>query len=211
MRKFEAVIFLLLSVGLAGPAMAQISDGIVKIGVLDDMSGPYADIQGPGDVVAVQMAVEDFGGTVLGAPIEVVGADLQNKADIGGAIARRWYDNERVDAILGVGNSAVALAVRGIAQERKKIDIVTSAASTDLTGKACSPTGMHWVYDTYALANGTANAITKLGGTSWFFITSDYAFGHSLQRDASAIVESLGGKVWCAPHLAGQPAGWFKH
>src|SRR3954468_23299762 len=108
MRKFEAVIFLLLSVGLAGPAMAQISDGIVKIGVLDDMSGPYADIQGPGDVVAVKMAVEDFGGTVLGKPIEVISGDLQNKADVGSAIARQWYDIDKVDAILGLGNSAVA-------------------------------------------------------------------------------------------------------
>jgi branched-chain amino acid transport system substrate-binding protein len=141
------------------------------------------------------MAVEDFGGTVLGAPIEVVDADLQNKADVGAAIARRWYDTEKVDAILGLGNSSVALAVHGIAREKKKIDIVTSAASTDLTGKSCSPTGLHWVYDTFALANGTANAIVKLGGDSWFFITADYAFGHSLQRDASAIVTKSGGKV----------------
>jgi branched-chain amino acid transport system substrate-binding protein len=168
---------------------------VVKIGVLDDMSGLYADIQGPGDTVAVRMAVEDFGGTVLGAPIEVVDADLQNKADVGAAIARRWYDTEKVDAILGLGNSSVALAVHGIAREKKKIDIVTSAASTDLTGKSCSPTGLHWVYDTFALANGTANAIVKLGGDSWFFITADYAFGHSLQRDASAIVTKSGGKV----------------
>jgi branched-chain amino acid transport system substrate-binding protein len=167
----------------------------VKIGVLDDMSGLYADIQGPGDTVAVRMAVEDFGGTVLGAPIEIVDADLQNKADVGAAIARRWYDTEKVDAILGLGNSSVALAVHGIAREKKKIDIVTSAASTDLTGKSCSPTGLHWVYDTFALANGTANAITKLGGDSWFFITADYAFGHSLQRDASAIVTKSGGKI----------------
>jgi branched-chain amino acid transport system substrate-binding protein len=176
-------------------ARAQISDGVVKIGVLDDMSGLYADIQGPGDTVAVRMAVEDFGGAVLGAPIEVVDADLQNKADVGAAIARRWYDTEKVDAILGLGNSSVALAVHGIAREKKKIDIVTSAASTDLTGKSCSPTGLHWVYDTFALANGTANAITKLGGDSWFFITADYAFGHSLQRDASAIVTKSGGKI----------------
>ena len=182
-------------VGFLPEASAQISDGVVKIGVLDDMSGLYADIQGPGDTVAVRMAVEDFGGTVLGAPIEVVDADLQNKADVGAAIARRWYDTEKVDAILGLGNSSVALAVHGIARERKKIDIVTSAASTDLTGKSCSPTGLHWVYDTFALANGTANAIVKLGGDSWFFITADYAFGHSLQRDASAIVTKSGGKV----------------
>jgi branched-chain amino acid transport system substrate-binding protein len=182
-------------VGFLPDASAQISDGVVKIGVLDDMSGLYADIQGPGDTVAVRMAVEDIGGTVLGAPIEVVDADLQNKADVGAAIARRWYDTEKVDAILGLGNSSVALAVHGIAREKKKIDIVTSAASTDLTGKSCSPTGLHWVYDTFALANGTANAIVKRGGDSWFFITADYAFGQSLQRDASAIITKSGGKV----------------
>jgi branched-chain amino acid transport system substrate-binding protein len=175
---------------------AQISDGTVKIGVLDDMSGLYADIQGPGDVVAVKMAVEDFGGNVNGKPIEVVSADLQNKADVGSAIARRWYDVENVDAILGLGNSAVALAVQGISQEKNRVAITTSAGSTALTGKACSPNGIHWVYDTYALAKGTASAILKRGGgDSWFFITADYAFGHALEQDTSAIVKQNNGTV----------------
>jgi len=174
-----------LSLGLialsGSGALGQISDDAVRIGVLDDMSGTYADIQGPGDVVAVKIAVEDFGGTVLGKPIEVISGDLLNKADVGAAIARQWYDVEKVDAILGLGNSAVALAVQGITREKNRINIVTSAGSTDLTGKVCSPNGVHWVYDTYALASGTAGAIMRQGGgDSWFFITADYAFGHSL-------------------------------
>jgi branched-chain amino acid transport system substrate-binding protein len=175
---------------------AQISADVVRIGVLDDMSGPYADIQGPGDVVAVKMAVEDFGGSVGGKPIEVISADLQNKVDVGSAIARRWYDVDNVDAILGLGNSAVALAVQGISQEKNRVAITTSAGSTALTGKSCSPNGIHWVYDTYALAKGTASAIIKQGGgDSWFFITSDYAFGHALEQDTSAIVKQNRGKV----------------
>jgi len=189
-----------LSLGLialsGSVALGQISDDAVRIGVLDDMSGPYADIQGPGDVVAVKMAVEDFGGSVLGKPIEVISGDLLNKADVGAAIARQWYDVERVDVILGLGNSAVALAVQGITREKNRINIVTSAGSTDLTGKACSPNGVHWVYDTYALANGTARAIMHQGGgDSWFFITADYAFGHSLERDAAAVIKKSGGNV----------------
>jgi branched-chain amino acid transport system substrate-binding protein len=183
------------AMGLAAPAMAQLSDNMLKIGVLDDMSGPYADIQGPGDVVAVKMAVEDFGGTVHGKPIEVISGDLQNKADVGSAIARQWYDVDNVDAILGLGNSAVALAVQGITREKNRINIVTSAGTTDLTGKACSPNGLHWVYDTYALANGTASAVLRQGGDSWFFVTADYAFGHSLERDAANVVKKMGGKV----------------
>jgi len=177
-------------------ARAEISDNVVKIGVLDDMSGPYADIQGPGDVTAVRMAVEDFGGTVNAKPIEVVSADLQNKADVGSAIARRWYDTEMVDAILGLGNSAVALAVQGISQQKNKVAITTAAGSTALTGKSCSPNGIHWVYDTYALAKGTASAIMKRGGgNSWFFLTADYAFGHSLEQDTAAVVKNGGGNV----------------
>jgi branched-chain amino acid transport system substrate-binding protein len=149
---------------------AQISDDVVRIGVLDDMSGLYADIQGPGDVVAVKLAVEDFGGAVNGKPIEVVSGDLQNKADVGSAIARRWYDVEKVDAILGLGNSAVAIAVQGISQEKNRVAITTSAGSTALTGKSCAPLGIHWVYDTYALAKGTATAIMKRGDAdTWFF------------------------------------------
>lgn len=180
----------------SGHGFAQVSDDVVKIGVLDDMSGPYADIQGPGDVVAVKMAVEDFGGKVNGKPIEVVSADVQLKADVGSAIARRWYDVEKVDAIFGLGTSAVALAVQAIAQEKNKVSIATSVGSTALTGKACSPNGIHWVYDTYALAKGTATAIMKQGGgDTWFFITADYAFGQSLESDTAAIVKQNNGKV----------------
>lgn len=175
---------------------AQISGDVIKLGVLDDMSGPYADIQGPGDAVAVKMAAEDFGGSIDGKPIEVVSADVQMKADVGAGIARRWYDVENVDAILGLGTSAVAIAVQGLAQERNKVSIATSVGSTALTGKACSPTGIHWVYDTYALAKGTATAVMKQGGgDSWFFLTADYAFGHSLEQDTAAIVKKNNGKV----------------
>ncbi|SEH88489.1 ABC transporter substrate-binding protein [Tardiphaga sp. OK245] len=191
-----AAAILMLGVSSALPAYAQMSNDIVKLGVLDDMSGPYADIQGPGDVVAVKMAVEDFGGKVNGKPIEVVSADLQNKADVGLAIARRWYDNENVDVILGLGHSGVALAVQGITQEKNRVSITTSAGSTLLTGKQCSPLGMHWVYDTYALAKGTASAVIARGnGDKWFFLTADYAFGHALEQDTSAIVKQKGGTV----------------
>jgi branched-chain amino acid transport system substrate-binding protein len=195
-REFVAAIAAVSLLGAATNARAQISDDVVKIGVLDDMSGPYADIQGPGDVVAVKMAVEDFGGSVNGKPIEILSADLQNKADVGSAIARRWYDVDKVDAILGLGNSAVAIAVQGIAQEKNKVAITTAAGSTALTGKACSPNGIHWVYDTYALAKGTATAMMKQGGAnSWFFLTADYAFGQSLEQDTASVVKKNGGKV----------------
>lgn len=197
MRKnIAAAIAIAMLLGSAAAVHAQVSDDVVKLGVLGDMSGPYADIQGPGDVVAVKMAVEDFGGKVAGKPIEVVSADVQLKVDVGSAIARRWYDVEKVDAIFGLGTSAVALAVQGIAQEKNRISIATSVGSTALTGKACSPNGIHWVYDTYALAKGTANAIMKKGGgDSWYFVTADYAFGHSLEQDTADIVKKNGGKV----------------
>lgn len=189
-------LILIVVVATSGSARAQISDEVVRLGVLDDMSGPYADIQGQGDAVAVKMAIEDFGGTVRGKPVEMVSGDLQNKADVGSAIARRWFDVEKVDAILGLGNSAVALAVQAIAQEKNRITITTSAGSTALTGKACSPNGIHWVYDTYALANGTATAIMKQGGNdTWFFVTADYAFGHALELDTSAVVKRNNGTV----------------
>ncbi|MBR0840392.1 ABC transporter substrate-binding protein [Bradyrhizobium liaoningense] len=193
---FGLVVTSILLLSSTVAARAQISDDVVKIGVMDDMSGPYADIQGPGDVVAVKMAVEDFGGSINGKPIEVISGDLQNKADVGSALARRWYDVDKVDAILGLGNSAVALAVQGISQEKNKVAITTSAGSTALTGKACSPNGIHWVYDTYALAKGTATAMLKQGGAdTWFFLTADYAFGQSLEQDTTAIVKKNGGKV----------------
>lgn len=177
------------------PASAQVSDDVVKIAVMADMSGPYADQQGPGDVVATRLAVEDFGGKVLGKPIEIVDGDMQNKTDVGLTLARRWYDVEKVDIILGLGSSAVGIAVQGVAREKNKITIATSAGTTELTGKACSPNSFHWVYDTFAVANGTATAVTKAGGDSWYFLTADYAFGHSLEKDASGIIQKLGGKI----------------
>jgi branched-chain amino acid transport system substrate-binding protein len=179
----------------AGRATAQISDGAVRIGVLNDMSGPFADQQGMGDVVSARLAIEDFGGRVLGAPIELVYGDLQNRPDVGMQIARRWYDQERVDAIFGIGNSAVALAVQQLTREKGRINVSVAAGTTDLTGRACSPLGIHWTYDNYALARGTVGAMMGEGRRRWFFITSDYAFGHSLEQNAAAIVAQLGGQV----------------
>ncbi len=181
--------------GLAGAAQAQISDGVIKIGVLSDMSSLYADIGGPGSVVAAKMAVEDFGAAKKGMKVEVVSADHQNKPDVGSSVARQWYDVDKVDAIFDVPNSAVALAVNQITREKGKAFIDSGAASSDLTGKACSPNTVHWTYDTWMLANGTGSAIVKTGGDTWFFLTSDYAFGHALERDTEAVVLKSGGKV----------------
>ncbi|HEV8390127.1 MAG TPA: ABC transporter substrate-binding protein, partial [Dongiaceae bacterium] len=175
----------------AAPASAQ----GVKIGILNDQSGVYADFGGKWSFEAAKMAVEDFGGKVQGAPIEVISADHQNKPDIASNIARQWYDTEQVDAIMELTTSSVALAVQGISAEKKKIDIVTGAATTDLTGKACSPYGFHWAYDTHALAVGTGGALVKQGGDTWFFLTADYAFGYSLEEQTSKFVQSQGGKV----------------
>lgn len=186
-----------LAIPMLGPVRAQaaISDGVVKIGVLDDMSGVFSDQQGMGDVVGARMAVEDFGGRVLGMPVEVVYADLQNRADVGMAVARRWYDQEKVDAILGLGNSAVALAVQNLSKERQRITIPVAAGTTDLTGPACSPYGVHWTYDNYSAAKGPVTALVGGGRTRWFFVTSDFAFGHSLEQNASQILRGLGGEV----------------
>ncbi|GGD12237.1 ABC transporter substrate-binding protein [Aureimonas glaciei] len=177
-------------------AMAQeISDDVVKIGILNDQSGVYADFGGKWSVEAAKMAVEDFGGTVLGKPIEIVDADHQNKADIASNIAREWYDVQKVDAIMELTTSSVALAVQGLSKEKGKIDIVTGAASTELTGKQCSPYGFHWAYDTHALAVGTGGALVKAGGDSWFFLTADYAFGYSLEQQTGDFVKANGGFV----------------
>ncbi|MEO9191180.1 MAG: ABC transporter substrate-binding protein [Acetobacteraceae bacterium] len=176
-------------------AAHAISDGIVKIGVLDDMSGVFADQQGIGDFVSAQMAAEDFGGHVLGAPVQVIEADLQNRPDIGLSIARRWFDQEKVDAIFGLGNSAVALAVQELCKQRQKVDVVIAAGTTDLTGKQCSPYGVHWTYDNYSAAKGPITALMAEGKKKWFFITADYAFGHSLEENATEIINGLGGKV----------------
>jgi branched-chain amino acid transport system substrate-binding protein len=179
----------------AGGAHAQVSNDGVKIGVLNDQSGLYADIAGQGSVIAAQMAIEDFGGSVLGKKIEIVSADHQNKADIGSSIANRWIDTEGVDAIVDVPGSGVALAIQEITRNKKRIFLAVGPASSDLTGKACSPTGFAWMYDTYMLANGTGAALAKEGGDTWFFVTADYAFGHALERDTTAAVTAAGGKV----------------
>ena len=179
----------------AGPAVAQISDGVIKIGVLNDQSSLYADLAGQGSVVAARMAVEDYGAEKKGLKVEIIFADHQNKADIGSQIASKWYDADKVDVIVDVPNSGVALAVNQITREKKKAFLISSAASSDLTGKACSPNTIHWTYDTWALANGTGNALVKGGADTWFFITADYAFGLALERDVEAVVTKNGGKV----------------
>ncbi|MBV8890119.1 MAG: ABC transporter substrate-binding protein [Alphaproteobacteria bacterium] len=185
----------LLTAAASGPASAQISDDVVKIGILTDLSGLYSDNTGEGTVIAEKMAVEDFGGKVLGKPIEVVVGDHQNKADVAAALARKWIDEDHVDVITSVANSAVALAVQEVTREKNRILLNTGAATSDFTGKFCSPTGFGWTYDTYALAAGTGTALTKQGGDSWYFITADYAFGHALERDTTHFIEQAGGKV----------------
>jgi branched-chain amino acid transport system substrate-binding protein len=177
------------------PAWAQLSNDVVKIGVATDMASLYSDINGPGAVVAAQMAIEDFGGSVSGKKIELVTGDIQNKADVAATLAGRWYDNENVDVILGAGASSSSIAIQGIAGEKKKVFLAVDPASSDITGKLCNPYTVHWVYDTSALANGTGSAVVKAGGKTWFFLTADYAFGYALQRDVAAVVNKAGGKV----------------
>jgi branched-chain amino acid transport system substrate-binding protein len=184
-----------LGLAAAGAAQAQISDGVIKIGVMNDMSGLYADVAGPGSVLAARMAVEDFGAARKGMKVEIVSADHQNKPDVGSTIARTWYDVDKVDVIVDVPTSSVALAVNQITREKGKAFLNSGAATSDLTGKACSPNTIHWTYDTWMLANGTGSAIVKTGGDSWFFLTADYAFGHALERDTEAVVTKNGGKV----------------
>ena len=174
---------------------AQYSDGVIKIGVMNDMSGLYSDISGPGAVVAARMAVEDFGATAKGLKVEILGADHQNKPDIGSNIVRSWIDLDKVDAIVDVPTSSIALAVNEIVRDKNKVLLISGAASSDLTGPKCSPNTVHWTYDTWALANGTGKAMIKTGGDTWFFVTADYAFGHALERDTAAVVEANGGKV----------------
>jgi branched-chain amino acid transport system substrate-binding protein len=194
-RTISTFAALLAALSASPAARAQISDDVVKIGVLTDMNGPASTPTGQGSVTAAQMAVDDFGGKVLGKPITVIVGDHQLKPDIGAGIARRWYDTEQVDLILDVPVSAVGLAVQNVANEKKKLLIVHSTGTADFHGKFCSPYALQWVFDTHALAAGTAQAVVKRGGDSWFFITDDYAFGHSLERDASAVITSHGGKV----------------
>jgi len=178
-----------------GAAQAQISDGVIKIGVLNDQSGTYADLAGPGSVVAARMAVEDFGAAKKGMKVEILVADHQNKPDVGSNIARQWYDVDKVDVIVDVPTSSVVLAVNEVTRQKNKALIVSTGATSDLSGKACTPNSIHWTYDTWSLANGTANAVVKTGGNTWFFLTADYAFGHALERDTEAVVLKNGGKV----------------
>ena len=179
------------SLMLAAPAMAQ----GVKIGILNDQSGVYADYGGKYSVEAARMAIEDFGGEVLGQKIEMITADHQNKPDLATSIARRWYDADGVDMITELTTSSVALAVQELSKEKKKVDIVVGAATSAITGAACTPYGFHWAFDTHALAVGTGGALVKAGGDSWFFLTADYAFGYALEKDTSEIVTAAGGKV----------------
>jgi len=193
MRKALAIV--VAAVAAFGFGASARAEEPIRIGILNDQSGPYSAIDGPTSVDAARMAVEDFGGTVLGRKVEVVSADHQNKADVGSTIARKWFDVDGVTAILDVAVSSVALAVQELARERNKIVIYSGAGTSDLTGKACSPTSVHWTYDTYALTAGTSRAIVGQGGDSWYFISSDNAFGQALQRDSTKAITAAGGKV----------------
>ena len=196
MKSLAATLVAGLAFAASGSAAtAQISDDVVKIGVLTDMSSLYADSTGKGSLVAVQMAVADYGGKVKGKPIEVIVADHQNKPDVGVNIARNWYDNEKVDAIFDVPTSSVALPISALTREKNKININSGGGSSDITGVACSPNTVHWTYDTYALSNVAGKAMVKRGEDTWFFVTADYAFGMALERDAANVVKEMGGKV----------------
>jgi len=199
MPSLKAAVAAWLSCGLlnggllSAPALAQ--NGAVKIGVLDDMSGPYAENTGPGDVAAVKFAIADFGGKVLGKPIEMVSADFQSKVDVGVGIAKRWYDDENVDLVIGVPNSAIALALVKVADEKNRIAMPTAAATSELTGKGCGSHSVHFIYDTYGQTKTIVNALAKQGVDSWYFITVDYAFGLAIEADAGGFIKAAGGKV----------------
>ena len=192
--RLQLALISALAIACTG-ATAQVSDDVVRIGVLNDQSGLYADLGGPGSVVAARMAVEDAGGSVLGKPVEIVFADHQNKSDVGAAIARQWFDIGKVDMAIGFDHSAVALAVEQLAAERNKIAIAGAVGSTAFTGKSCTANEASWIYDSYALTTSLAKATVAEGRDTWFFITVDYAFGHSLEADATAAVQAAGGKV----------------
>ena len=178
-----------------GTTVAAAQDRPVKIGVLGDQSSAYSDLGGKGSVVAAQMAVDDFGKTLFGKPIEIVAADHQNKPEIAANIARRWYDRDGVDMITDLTNSAVAIAVQNVSKEKKKVDLVTSTATTALTNEECSPYGVHWTFDAYALSVGTAKTLVEQGGRTWYFITADYTFGYNLEENATRVIKALGGRV----------------
>ena len=195
-RKLLCALIAGMGLALSGAAQAAISGGVVKIGVMNDMSGPYADVTGPGSVVAAKMAVEDYvKATGSKLKIEIVSADHQNKPDVGSSIARKWYDAEGVDMITDVPTSSVGLAVSQVTTDKNKVNVNTGGGSSDLSGKACSPNFVHWLYDTWMLAHGTGSAVVKSGGDTWFFLTADYAFGQALERDTSDVVKASGGKV----------------
>jgi branched-chain amino acid transport system substrate-binding protein len=192
---FRGFVATLLIFGSSASVFAQSAEDTLKIGVLTDTSSVYADFGGRGSITAAQMAIDDFGGKVAGYKIELVFADHQNKADVGAEIARRWFDQDGVDAIVDLPNSSVALAVQNLARDRQKVLLITSALSSEITGKSCSPTTAHWTYDTYSQAHVTGSAIVAQGGSTWFFLTADYAFGHAFERDTSEVVKAAGGKV----------------
>ena len=193
MKTSVSTLALVAALALPGAAFAQ--DKNVKIGVLDDMSGLYADVGGQGSILAAQMAIEDSGMVAKGWKIDMISADHQNKPDVGVNIARQWADKDKVDNVVGVLSSGVALAVAGVAKEKNLAYMNSGAAASDLTNSACTPNTIHWTYDTYLLANGTGKAVVKSGGDSWFFLTADYAFGHALERDTTAVVTANGGKI----------------
>src|SRR5205814_5820601 len=197
MKRIQQGVLLMALAGVVGvgAAQAQISDNVVKIGVLSDMSSLYTDLAGAGSVVAARMAVEDSGVEKRGMKVEIVSADHQNKPDVGSNIARQWYDVDKVDVIVDVPTSSVALAINQVTRDKNKAFLVSGAAASDLTGKACSPNTIHWTYDTWMLAHGTGSAIVKTGGDTWFFLTADYAFGLALEKDTEAVVIKNGGKV----------------
>jgi branched-chain amino acid transport system substrate-binding protein len=198
MARISRLLCSALAIALAHPAAAaapKVSDGVVKIGVLTDMSGYYADLSGPGSVTAARMAVEDFGGKVLGKPIEIVSADHQNKADIASNTARKWFDEEKVDVIADLVSSSTAGAVMPVAAEKKRITLLSGPATTAFTGDKCTAYNVHYTYNNWALANGTGREVVKQGGDTWFFVTADYVFGKSLEEDTTNVVKASGGKV----------------
>jgi branched-chain amino acid transport system substrate-binding protein len=194
MKPLISLAAVAVALGCSG-AQAQYTDGTIRIGVLNDMSGTYSDLSGRGSLIAARMAVEDFGAAAKGMKVEIVGADHQNRPDIGSNIVRKWIDTGKVDVIVDVPTSSVALAVNEIVRDKNKVFLVSGGATSDLTGAKCTPNTIHWTYDTWALANGTGQAIVKTGGDTWFFLTANYAFGLALERDTAAVVVKNGGKV----------------
>lgn len=195
LKKYGLNLLLLTALMATDAAQAQITEGVVRIGVLNDQTGVYADLSGPGSIWAARKAVADFGPEKHGLKVEIVSADHQNKPDVGASITRRWLDVDKVDAIFDVPTSSVILAINEIVKEKNKVLIVSGGGTSDLTGKACTPNSIHWAYDTWALANGTGKAVVKTGGDSWYFVTADYAFGHALERDTEGVVVKNGGKI----------------